>query len=369
MMHLVRGDADSQLSTLPFGWIGQTAVALGARGIDIEDQLLELGIGAGKGRIDDATPLNAGEYMLMCVRVINAVDDEMHGTTRGQMRRGTAALGHKLFGTGATLGQALDFLVRFYGIAGSFCDIRLCREEGLVRLLINADGGRCDLTATIEEMMATHLHMLASHYLGFLLPLTQFVTTSAHHPSLGARHPYLGAPATLGRTTQIAFSASYLDLKSKESIHAKDLVDAVMHWLTCLGAFEDLELRSKAGDGMSHEVFASLASQDLSFEECCAEIGIGVRDLRAALFAEGVTYRRLRQLALLERARPYLEAQATTDDMAFDLGYSDARSLRRALKSATGLRLSEIRQPRVRSAAIPGSDLLRNLRVEMVRMS
>lgn len=369
MLNLVSREWQDQSSAMPFGWIGQTAGALSTRGVDVEAQLLALGVGGELGRLDPLTALTPTEYTLMCVRVINMVDDEMHGTTRSRMRRGTASLGLKLFGTGRTLGAAIESLFRFYDIAGGFCDARLGRDEATATIQIYADGQRSDLTAAVEEMMATHLHMIFSFYLGFFLPLGQFVTSSANHPQIGRRHGYLGAPTVAGGVTQLSFPASYLDLPSRAQLSDKDLVDAVMYWLSCFEPMDAQAGRPGMIGELGRAVLASLISEDQSFEQCCEAIGVGAYPLREALFAEGATYRQLRKIALIERVRPYLEVHASADDMAFGLGYSDARSLRRALKNATGLSLSEIRQPGPRVGPARGADLLRNLRREMEQMA
>jgi hypothetical protein len=51
----------------------------------------------------------------------------------------------------------------------------------------------------------------------------------------------------------------------------------------------------------------------------------------------------LRHSAFLERLRPHLLSGACLDDIAFALGFSDARSLRRGVRSASGLSVSELR--------------------------
>lgn len=363
------GAGQSPTASLPFGWIGQTALATAARGVDIEAQLLQLGVAAGEGALQATTPIDPAEYLLMCVRVINVVDDEMHGATRVRMRRGTAGLGVKLLGAGSSLGAGVASLFRYYGIAGGFCRAELARDERTAVVRIWADSELSDLTSVVEEMMATHLHMLFSWYVGFYLPLGRFVTTSPNHPSLGARHPYLGAPVALGAVTEFAFPASYLDLPARAPHGDKEAIDTALHWLGCLGSEAGGEAGARRKGEASQFVYAALLSQDLTFEDCCAAVGVAPRALRAALFAEGSSYRQLRRSALVERVRPYLEARTSADDIALDLGYSDARSLRRALKGATGLNLSEMRGPWVCPGSPRGGELIRNLRSEMALMA
>jgi len=369
MLQYLSSDWQLERPEMPFGWIGATASAVAARGVDIEAQLMSLGIGAGGRQLDAGTMLSPTEYMLMCVSVINTVDDEMHGTTRARMRRGTAALGLKLFGTGRTLGTAIGSLFRFYEIAGGFCAVGLSRDDNTATIEIHADGERSDLTAVVEEMMATHLHLIFSYYLGFFLPLAGFTTTSVRHPNLGRRHAYLGAHTSAGDVTRMIFPASYLELPARRQLDDKEPLDAVLYWLSCFEPRDAPGALSETIGETGRIVFSSLLSEDLSFDQCCAEMGVGARALRDTLFSEGATYRQLRKFALIERVRPFLEAQASTDDMAFGLGYSDARSLRRALKSATGYSLGEMRRPGPETGILRGPGLVQNLRTEMSQMS
>ena len=254
----------------------------------------------------------------------------------------------------------------FYAIAGGFCHLEFERDEHSAIVSIRADAEACDLTAVVEEMMATHLHMLFSAYLGFFLPLHHLTTTSPRHPNLAARHAYLGAPLVLGRTTRIAFPAAFLDRPPKAPLG--DVLGAALHWLACFEPAPGGELGVTLGGQTSALVYRRLLAQDDALEACCAELGLKPRTLRAALSAEGSSYRQLRRCALVERVRPYLDARATAEDIAFGLGYSDGRSLRRALKLATGQTLSDMRG-QASSAASIRPQLLHNLRVEIGMMS
>lgn len=361
-------DPPSEHPTMPFGWIGQTASVAASRGLCVEQTLLEAGIAAKQERIASGTRLSPAEWLLMCVLLINSVDDEMHGTTRNRMRRGTASLGVKLLGSGANLGAAIGNLFHFYELAGGFCRGELIRDDRAATIQIRADGERSSVTTVVEELMAAHLHMIFSYYLGFYLPLDRFVTPSSGHPDLAGRHPYLGAAVVSGEVTELVFPAAYLALGARTPLHDKGSVDAAVFWLSCFEPAGGHEPWLSDAEVLCGRVYRALLADDLSFDDCCDLLKIDARSLRAELFAEGATYRGLRKAALIERVRPYLEQRVNADDIAYGLGYSDARSLRRALKSATGLNLSDMRQPGVRSGRIGADILVQNLRREMAKM-
>jgi hypothetical protein len=94
---------------------------------------------------------------------------------------------------------------------------------------------------------------------------------------------------------------------------------------------------------VSATVYDRLLDCDLSYAECGIELQLPGDELRRALSAEGNGYRALRHRALLERLRPHLLSGASLDDIAFALGFSDARSLRRSIHSASGLSVTELR--------------------------
>lgn len=333
----------SPQSVMQFGWIGQTAAVAAGRGAKVENLLLEAGIASRQGHIHRDTWLSPAEYMLMCVLLINSVDDEMHGATRARMRRGTASMGAKVLATGKTLGAAINTLFRFYDIAGGFCAVS-CDVEGADAVItIRADGESPSLTAVVEELMATHLHALFTSYLGFLLPLSLLRTSSQDHPNLGGVHPYLKCPTCRGHSTQMVFSSAYLSRPQKGKALDGSTADAMTFWVSRCEAAGDDRPWSEEAMPLSTKLYGVLLGEDLAFEDLCARTTMSPRDVRQGLMAEGTSYRSLRRTALLERVRPHLMAETSTDDIAFALGYSDARSLRRAIKLAGGMSVSDLR--------------------------
>jgi AraC-like DNA-binding protein len=363
------GIATSVQPVMPFTWMGQTAVVAARRGIDVESLLINAGIAAGREGIGPDTFLDPAEYNLMCGLLITSIDDEMHGATRSRMRLGTASMGVKLMFTARSLGAAIVTLFRFYDMAGGFCTVRLDQVEGAAIISIHADGEPSSLTHLVEEMMATHLHMLFSYYLGFLLPLDGLRTPARDHPSLGALHPFLRCAIWSGPATELVFSSAYLALPSSPRVSEDALVEANIFWTAQLAKHQGGEAFDETDARVSARVYRALLREDLSFAECCSDLAMGEAEVRHRLFAEGASFRNLRRTALLERVRPHLRASRSTDDIAFSLGYSDARSLRRAIKLAAGVSVSDLRASPTRRPPSADDPVTRNLRRVIAAMA
>lgn len=350
---------------MSFRWIGRTLDATARRGLDVETLLLESGIGAGhNGPIEDVW-FDAAEYMLMCALVINAVEDEMHDTARARMRPGTAFLGARLVASASTLGDAIDTLVRLFDIAGTFCLLRTRDLDGDLLLTIQVDVEDPAMAPLVEEMTATYLHTLFSYYLGSLLPLAAFYTPAADHPNLATLHPYLSCPVCYASMTGMRIERRHLSRPAIGQLLPASFADAALAWIS-YGARGDVP-----GDGAAYlaspfsaQVYDRLFEGDMSFDQCSAVLGLVGRDLRAGLLNEGNTFRQIRRTALLARARRFLDTTANTDDVALALGYSDARSLRRAIKLAGGPSITSIRELSTRPENTVNAAIIKNIRYQ-----
>lgn len=328
---------------LPFGWAGKTAAVAAGRGAPILDALSGANVGGADGVIDDRTALTAAQYCFMCIGIINLVDDEIHGVSRTRMPRRTVSTGLRIMASARSLRTAIEALRKFYVMVGQGDKITLVTSGPATQLQIAAD--ICDprLSATVQEMVAIALHCQFSYILDRLLPLSAFVT-HGDHPHCNRVHPYLGCPVVRGNKTALVFPTYCLDLEPVAKLGDTPVADAVLHWLKRLDArtlagFDRHSLRA-----VSAAVYDCLLDRDLSYAECSVELNLPNDELRRALLAEGNGYRSLRHSAFLERLRPHLLAGASLDDVAFALGFSDARSLRRSVLSASGLSMSELRK-------------------------
>lgn len=337
------------VKTLPFDWAGKTAAIAASRGVPIVDWLLEEHVGGSAGVITGQTALSVAEYALMCVGIINLVDDEVHAVSRRKMPRGTHSTGLRIMASARTLRTAIEALGRFSTLIGQGEKISLLTSGSTAQVQIAADVPDPTLSASVEEMIAVSLHCQLSYILDHLLPLSAFVT-AGDHPHINKVHPYLGCTVHRGKTTALVFPAACLDLEPVAKLGDTPVTDAVLHWLKQLDA-RTPSFAPHSKKPVTAAVYEKLQQRDISYAECSVDLRLPGDELRRALSAEGSGYRSLRHSALLERLRPHLVSGSSLDDVALALGFSDARSLRRSVRSASGLSVTELRA----AACIAGS--------------
>lgn len=351
---------------LPVSWIGQTLRTAALDGINLADPMSASGVSLRDASVRDAG-LDPAECMLLCMLLVNAVDDELHGLTRSRMSRGTASMGARATLSARTLEGAINTLCRFYDMIGGTCRFSLRRTADQAVLTIRTDRGDKGQRALIEELLAHTVHMQFSYFFGALLPLTRFVTPVPHHPAMDRRHPYLLCPVAVGPNTSLVFPAALLTAQSRAVAVDHPLWEAGRFWLARHPATGNPITGDDSERPVSAALLGVLMREDISIADCSAELAFSLLDLRRDLASEGTSFRQIRRTALIERARPRLAEGGSIDDLAASLGYSDARSFRRALKLATGLGISELRRDAVVPAA-ERTELMARLRQEMLRL-
>jgi AraC-like DNA-binding protein len=350
---------------MPLGWIGHTAKLAAGEGVDVLPAVAQASLGPG-GRFSERSPVGAAEYLLMCVLIINGMDDEMHGVTRGRMSRGTANLMVQAAASSPRLAGAIASFQRFFEIAGAFCRIELQQDEHEAHILIRSESGDARAQQLVEEMVGTFLHIQLSAYLDFFLPLSRFSTTAPDHPLTGQTHAYFLCPVVRRNTTALSFPASYLHFSGKPRSMQNPLLEGELTWLSLHNEAAYGWFNRAHADSLSAAVFRKLRERLLGFEACGQALRLTPAQLRHGLWREGTSFRRLRRAALLERARAHLSEGAGAEALAEVLDYSDARSFRRALKLATGLSISDLRGQLAPPGAGPPA-VIERLKAEKLR--
>jgi len=336
---------------LPFGWIGRTAMLTAEAGADVRGAMADAGISGPGGLVDEASPIGPAEFLLMCRLIINAVEDEMHGAARSRMLLGTANMVVRAMASSRTLHEAIDTAVRFFVIAGAYCRLELHIDEDVASLAIRSDSDDLETQPIVEEMFMSFLHIQLSHLLGFLLPVARVGTTSPRHPGLGRPHPYMLGRVVRANVTGFSFPADYLAFPCRGRPGSLPRLEAELAWIARHG-----EVRSGVADlddaeSRSGDVYRYLLVEDRPFDVCARALSLTPPELRRDLWLEGSNFRQLRRAALVARARPLLLGGHGVDNIAEALGYSDGRSFRRALRAATGLGITELRDA---EAPLPG---------------
>jgi AraC-like DNA-binding protein len=353
------GPARDGRETLPYWWIGQTAIAASGRGVPINRMMLSSGVAESEGCLSSSTPVDPAEFHLICNLLITTLDDELHGAGKARMMRGTGALGLQVMASAPTLRVGLLSLIKLYGLAGTFCDLELV-EGPDAELRIRSELPRDPLAFVVEEVLANWLYVQLCFLLQAPLKLNSYATSS-RHPNFGRQHAYFSCPVVASPYSAFRFPKYYLDMPPKVRLGDTPLLDSVMYWL------EQVAKRSSYCGSLYDDKPVSLSALglltelDMTFVECCDAMSASARDMRQALYMEGSSFRELRRVALVNRVRPQLNASANLDDLAASLGYSDARSLRRGLKAATGLSITRLRNLDSNSAIFGSPKIIRSL--------
>lgn len=325
---------------LPFRWVGATAHFAEQNGMNVRDQMVQAGVAP---VITDDTILDPTAFLLMCALVINGIDDEMHGITPARMERGTASMLSKAMSSEKTLRDAIAVLVRFFRSVDALCDIQLTVKDELATIEVRTSGTDAHSSSIVEELMVHYFIHQFSYLIGFLLPLEMFTTRSISHPALYREHPYLLCPVWHGKVTALHFHASYLDMDCRSQAAECPLWDAQSFWVQLHPAV-DVERSAWENRGsVSWYTYRLLLERNLSLEQCALQLGLSPTEMKRLLAAEGSSFRFVRRDALVRRVRPYLQSGMAIEDLAELLGYSEGRSIRRAIKLAGGGTIEELR--------------------------
>ena len=353
-----------------FDWVGQTARLAARQGYDVRVALAQAGVRGHNGLIDDDHPLGPAEFVLMCVYLINAVEDEMHAATRKPMALGTAAMAVQAMASARTLEAAIETVSKFFTMTGGSCRVELSTTRSYATVSVVAADGLADVASSVEELMAFWLHVQFSFYLGLLLPLARMTTTAVEHPNAGRIHPYLLCPVRTAGVSTLVFPTSYLRRPSQGRILDAPLFDAHMFWLSRHPVSNMMPIATIGSSAVtSSTLLGQLRQSDMTFADCCKSLSMSQCEVSSKLLVEGRTFRQLRRVALIDRALPHLRAGVTAEDLAAALGYSDARSLRRALMQASGLTINELRVERGDGQAVCAGRVLGQLREQLAAMS
>ncbi len=267
-------------------WLGRRAAGAIAAGISFDDLLERSFIPRAAGSL---TGISYVQNLLLTLNIVSLLDDETHGFGRARQPRGAATILLCCLADRSTLGGALDRVVRYLNASQSFlrAEVRTSRRWADLSLQATtrseADG------ATVEEFWASFLFQGLCWFTGRPIPLSHLQVRSPNHPLTGQAHPSLGVPIVLGPTTALRIPAAALALQRRALPSDNPILEAMEAWMC-----EETEVAKPAS-----------------------------RDARTAR----VVGRALVQLR---------NSDATLEEIAEVLGYSEARSLRRLITTKTG---------------------------------
>jgi len=284
---------------------------------------------------DDRDRVTPAQYLLLMMNVGRSVEDAALGLGSFKLRLGYSALALRCMLGCATLGGALRAVSKFYCSVGSALqmDVHLGQDEAEVSV-------RCESpingATVLEDTGLAWIYICCTYFLGRALPVSQVITRDPGHFDLGELHWAACAPVRLGPVAQLRFSRAVL--ASRRSEHNSDSVfaDCVSFWLRLVEEEPQFPWSVSSDSCAPHVRLDALASR----------AKVSVSTLRRRLEQDVGGFRFARRRALADIGIAMLKAgDVSVEEIAGRLGYSDARSFRRFLKSATGLTPQEFRQP------------------------
>lgn len=318
---------------VPLHWVERHVSGAVRAGLSLDTLLADATIEPRFG--DSRDYVTPTQYLLLCMTTMLALNDASHGLASAKIGLRYPATGLRIAMGYATLGEALDELCRFHSMASPVLHVRVHTDHNFATLSVHTDARTTSDAMVIEEIYLGWIHMICSYLLGRALPVHEVILSDPHHFNLGGGHWALRGTVTLGNVTAFRFPRHLLNARISSSGEARAFWDCNRAWLA-----------NHAGHGWGDSVSQYVRGSDfVRFSDLARDAGQSTSALRRHLKSEtGDGFRQARRRALIMAATERLfTSNAPVDQIAIDLGYSDGRSFRRFVKTATGLTPQDIR--------------------------
>ncbi|MDH2384310.1 helix-turn-helix domain-containing protein [Bradyrhizobium sp. CER78] len=316
---------------MPFDWITRHVSGVVRQGLPFEQMMAASLIDLRYG--DNRDVVGPAQYLLLCLNTALGISDAAHGLTRARIDPVYTALGLRVALGCATLEDAILSVGRLYKTASSAVQIELKTTSDLAILNVRADSARDADAVLLEDIYLSWVFMHCMYFLGTAMPVVDVTTRDAFHFNLGQRHFAFGAPVRHGAVTGMRFARALLGRRGTGRAGANPHWECFRLWLDFVEP-EDLSLNGCGGlrDGGRPRL-----------KDLAKDAGVSTSTLRRRLGIGG-GFRHARERTLAQSAvRRLRDSDDSVEAIAAELGYSDARSLRRFLKNATGSTPSQIR--------------------------
>jgi AraC-like DNA-binding protein len=251
--------------------------------------------------------------------------------------------------TSATLRDALRVAERFLALRAAFLSLRLVEQNEQVSLEMGSAFRDGDVREFITEAVITAMIQMARSLLG--RPVQAMFELSYPEPPYftGFAHLWPG-PVRFGRpATRISFSPALLD----ESLQMSDVVAARQALVECERELGTLVETSSLLAGVRRQLSARERGYP-SLTELARERHVSPRTLKRRLAEQGTSYQILLDELRRDRALKLLEIEShTIEQIADQLGYSDAANFNRAFRRWLGRSPSAWRDQHVRQNVRP----------------
>lgn len=337
---------DGLAQATPVHWALRHCAGAEARGLSAHDLLTSCQVVA---PARSGATLTSNQFALICIKLILELGDELQGSSSRPMPVGSVAMGVRLMMGADTLEPGLRDMLRFFSMIAPGYNWRLSVEGewASLQLAIETPGDVTVLPG--EEILIAGIHMYMSWFAGRVVPLVSAVTRCSDHPALVAAEQgaFLKCPTQLGQWTAISFPKACLGWDRRAQDRDRPVSQSVKFAIENIWSADAITLGSLGSGGATYttEVLRALGDDpSASFTDVAELCDLTPITLWRYLKAEGTSFLKLRRTWITRRAIDALRSSdVRTEDLAAELGFSDARSFRHALKMITGLRPSDIR--------------------------
>ncbi len=318
-------------SGIPLSWVERQTVGAVAEGMSRDSLYANCLIDRRFG--DDRDRVSAAQLNLLYMSICTSIEDEAHGLGHSRIRLGQAELALRAILGCSTLETAISAMVRLYRLNSSAVQLALRIEGADAVLAVFCDeSDRRVTTKFLEDCYLTFIFQCLSYFVGGGLPVLMLETRDPEHINLGGRHWAICAPVGLASVSALRMPASALKLGRAAEGHARTFQEMLQSWLNHV-----------EGD-LIPTAFASPDINSMTVGEFARDAGISASTLRRRMNREHGGFRHARKVALVGAGLTLLRNdRESVDAIAARLGYSDARSFRRFIKSATGRTPEELR--------------------------
>jgi AraC-like DNA-binding protein len=292
---------------------------------------------AAAGLPADGTPIGHLDFWRLLRNNIDQTGDERHALGPQAVPDGSFELLLAAMRLGHDLGDGLARLAAASRIVWPDLPLTVRRGHDL-RLRVPGMGEVPAQRRLYVEMVVVVLHLACCWMAGQKLEPRRLIAPRDDAPGNGAMFALLGCPVVRrGADMELVYPASAADLGI--------VADRFDLWPSLLfETYRQITAEPLARTSTTEQVLDLLWQVPLDQATLAAAMGVSVATLRRRLAEEGHSYRGLLSHVRQQQTLAALKAEVGLEDLAEGLGYSEARSLRRATRRWFGAPPSALRR-------------------------
>jgi len=318
---------------VPLDWVKKHSAGAMRQGVDFDSLMASSLIQIEYG--DNRDLVSPAQWLLLCLNTSIRLDDATHGLARSGFASGFTLVGLRSVKGCVTLEAAIRTVQHLYSLTSRSIRIELSTTNDHAILSVEADCETDQEKAVLEDTYLSWIYMHCMYFLGRPFPVLSVTTSDISHFNIGRLHYAIGAPTRHGRYASMRFAKSLLAQRGTGNL------DENPHW-------ECFRLWLDSAKGLASERSATgpeVHAVPPRIGELAMQSGVSRATVYRRLLATEGGARLQRQRALTDSAvRLLRETNDCVESISAELGYADARSLRRFLKTTTGKTPKEIRE-------------------------